>query len=131
VSARLRAREKAERRGRLGEALAALWLQLKGYAVLAARVRTPLGELDLVVRRGKTLAFVEVKTRRRKDQGLEAISFDSHERIAAAAEWWLSARPALAALDLRYDLVVIAPWSAPLHMRDAWRPDDNWRGDRW
>lgn len=119
-------REKAERRGRRGETAAALWLQLKGYAVLARRLRTPMGEVDLIARRGRTLAFVEVKTRARAEAGLEAVSFSSQQRIAAAAAYWLAARPSLAALDLRYDLVVIAPWSPPLHMRDAWRPEGRW-----
>ena len=55
--------KQAERRGRIGEALAAFWLRLQGWSVVARRVRTPVGEIDLVARRGRTTLFVEVKTR--------------------------------------------------------------------
>jgi len=121
------AREKrvqAERRGRLGESVAALWLQLKGYRLLARRVRTRWGEFDLAARRGGVLAIVEVKTRARPELGYDAVPAAAQARIAAAAEAWAGARPALAKLDLRFDLVIIAPWSRPIHVRDAWRPGD-------
>jgi len=120
-----RARRKgAERRGRRAEAIAALWLQLKGYAVLGRRVRTPVGELDLIVRRGGHVAFVEVKARRRQADGYQAVTPASRRRIERASEHWLAHRPAYADLDLSFDLVIIAPWAAPIHVRDAWRPYD-------
>ena len=53
----------AERRGRRGEGFASLWLRLQGWRVLARRVKTPRGEIDLIARRGHTLAFIEVKWR--------------------------------------------------------------------
>jgi putative endonuclease len=56
-------RQSAERGGRRAESLAAWWLRLKGWRILARRVRTPVGEIDLVARRGRTIAFVEVKAR--------------------------------------------------------------------
>ena len=56
-------RARAERAGRRGETLAACWLMLGGWRVIARRVKTPRGEVDLVVRRGRTLCFVEVKWR--------------------------------------------------------------------
>ena len=58
-----RCRRERERGGRRAEALAAWWLRLKGWKILARRLRTPLGEVDLVARRGRTVAFVEVKAR--------------------------------------------------------------------
>ena len=75
-------RQAAERRDRRAEALAALWLQLKGWRVLTRRVRTPVGEVDLVVRRGGTLAFVEVKARG-SDRDL-ALALD-HRRLQRVA----------------------------------------------
>ena len=54
-------RQRAERSGRRGERIAAWWLRLKGWRILAMRARTPVGEVDLVARRGHMLAFVEVK----------------------------------------------------------------------
>ena len=56
-------RQAAEQRGRKGERLAALFLQMRGYSILDRRVRTPLGEVDLIARRGDLIAFVEVKHR--------------------------------------------------------------------
>ena len=60
-------------RGLVAEGIAAWVLRLKGYRVLATRYRTPLGEIDIVARRGKVLAFVEVKARPTVEAGLEAI----------------------------------------------------------
>ena len=56
-------RQEAERRGRRAENLASLYLRLKGWRILARRARVPGGEVDIVARRGRTLAFVEVKAR--------------------------------------------------------------------
>ena len=51
-------RQEAERRGRKGEGFAALWLRLHGWKVVARRIKTPRGEIDLIARRGHTLAFI-------------------------------------------------------------------------
>ena len=58
-----RARRTAYLFGQKAETLAALWLRLKGYRILARRFRAPPGEIDLVARRGRVLALVEVKAR--------------------------------------------------------------------
>ena len=54
-------RTAAEKRGRAGETLAALYLRFKGYRILAQRVRTPVGEIDLIAEKSGIVAFVEVK----------------------------------------------------------------------
>ncbi len=59
----MRDRRAAEVAGRRGERIAGWWLRLKGWQILDRRVRTPAGEVDLVARRGKLVAFVEVKAR--------------------------------------------------------------------
>src|SRR4051794_41706095 len=56
-------REEAERRGRGAETLACWYLRIRGWRILARRARVPGGEVDIVARRGRTLAFVEVKAR--------------------------------------------------------------------
>ncbi len=66
--------QRAERGGRRAEALAALWLQLKGWTILARRARTAVGEVDLVARRGRTLAFVEVKARATQGEAEHALT---------------------------------------------------------
>jgi putative endonuclease len=80
-----RSRRSREAAGRRAEWLAALWLLLKGYRLLARRVRTPGGEIDLIMRRGDALVFVEVKARATLDSGLAALHAGGMNRVAAAA----------------------------------------------
>ena len=117
-----RDRRGAERRGRHAETLAALWLTLKGYQVLATRVRLPVGEIDLIAQRGQVLAFVEVKQRAKQSDALQAVTARNWERISRAAEVWASTHPQAAQLDWRFDLIAITPYSRPRHFRDYWRP---------
>lgn len=117
-----RDRRGAERRGRHAEALAALWLTLKGYHVLATRVRLPVGEIDLIARRKSVLAFVEVKQRAHLEDALQAVTPRAWDRISRAAEIWASTKPYASTLDWRFDLVAITPLSRPRHFRDYWRP---------
>ena len=93
------ARQQAERRGHLAEARAAMMLRLKGYRILDRRWKSPAGELDLVIRRGNAVAFVEVKTRSSADEALASVSPRQRRRIVAAAHHWLAANPANADLS--------------------------------
>lgn len=115
-------RQIAEARGRQAERRAALWLRLKGYSILAMRVKLPVGEIDLVARKGKLIAFVEVKARARQEDALGAVSVQSWQRIARAAEAWMGQRPKFADYGWRYDIVALAPGRLPHHLKDAWRP---------
>ncbi|MEO0452271.1 MAG: YraN family protein [Pseudomonadota bacterium] len=117
-----RDRRGAERRGRHAETLAAAWLTLKGYHVLASRVRLPVGEIDLIARRRTVLAFVEVKQRAHLHDALQAVTPRAWDRISRAAEVWASSQPHASQLDWRFDLVAITPLSRPRHFRDYWRP---------
>jgi putative endonuclease len=111
-----------ERAGRLAEALAALLLRLRGYQILARRYATPVGEIDLVARRGAVLVFVEVKRRARRDDSLAALLPAQQARIARAAEAFLQRAPAaLARCGVRFDLVAVSPWRLPRHVEDVWR----------
>ncbi|MBP5858761.1 YraN family protein [Marivibrio halodurans] len=116
-------RRHAERRGRRSEALALWWLRLKGYRVLARRARTPVGEIDLIVRRGGLIAAVEVKARPDLASAAESLGPAQRRRVARAFAHWLTHRPALAALDQRFDLVLVVPGRRPRHIPDAWRPE--------
>jgi putative endonuclease len=115
-------RQAAERRGRKGEWLAALFLQVKGYRILGQRVRTPVGEVDLIVKRGALVAFVEVKHRASLDLATGSVTPASWQRIARTAEFWMARHPALADCGWRYDIVAVTPGRLPRHVRDAWRP---------
>jgi putative endonuclease len=107
----------AEKRGRRAEAVALWYLRVKGYRLLARRLRTPVGEIDLVMRRGRTVAFIEVKQRRGEIEALEAVTAKTRKRIARAADYWLAGHPDAAGLDLRYDIVAILPARLPRHHR--------------
>jgi putative endonuclease len=112
-------RRQAERDGRRAEAIAALWLRLKGWAILARRVRTPVGEVDLVARRGRVVAFVEVKARATSEQANFALDDYRLRRVAAAAEA-LCPRYARKGDDIRIDAVVVLPRKLPKHLTNVW-----------
>ena len=118
-------RQASERSGRRSE-LAALWmLRLKGYRLLARRFKCPLGEIDLIMRRGQTTAFIEVKARAGDafGHGLEAITWAKRREIAHVARVWLGQNPGIADA-CRFDAIAIT-WSGASHtlehVEDAWR----------
>lgn len=115
---------RAERWGRSAESLAVLLLRLKGYSVLHRRLRTPAGEIDIVAKRGRTLAIVEVKARADLRQAGEALSAHQRRRLTQAATWLIGAHSRFAQCAVRFDLVLVRRWRWPHHVIDAWRPDD-------
>ena len=120
----MRDRVRADRRGRRAETVAAWWLRLQGYAILARRLRTPAGEIDLIARRGRTLIFVEVKARETYDAAAWALRQGDLRRVARAAEN-LVARYGRDCTTVRIDAVVVLPWTWPRQLRSVWRGD--WR----
>lgn len=92
-----------------GERRAARWYRLRGWRVLGANVRAGGNELDLVVRRGRSLRFVEVKERASGGFGgaAGAVGFEKQRRVRRAAQAWLAAHPEHAALDLGFDVVAV------------------------
>ncbi len=112
----------AETRGRVAESRAALLLRVKGYRILGRRIRTPVGEIDLLARRGRLLAIVEVKARARTSDALESLTWRQRQRIERASEWLISRQPEWAVLDRRFDLVTLGASGWPRHLPDAWRP---------
>jgi putative endonuclease len=96
-------------------------LRLKGYSILARRYAVNGGEIDLIARRGKAVAFVEVKGRGEMDAALAAISATKRRRIARAARVWLARNPWASGLVLRGDAVFVAPSRLPRHEPNAYR----------
>ncbi len=117
-------RRRAYGRGRRAEALAAWWLRLKGYRILVRGFRVAAGEIDLVARRGRLIALIEVKARPSLEQARAAILPRQRERIARAAEVFLQRYPGLADLDLRFDVVLLAPGRWPRHLTNAWQIEE-------
>jgi putative endonuclease len=116
MTAASEARRAAERRGRRAETWVAWYLRAKGYRVLARRYKSPVGEIDLIVRRGRTIAFVEVKHRPTDVEASEATTPTAQHRIARAASYWLVRHPKATEADLRFDVVVSVPGRLPRHI---------------
>lgn len=107
---------RSHRQGHASEWLAALWLMAKGYQILGFRLKNRAGEIDILARRGKTLAVVEVKRRGTLDLALAAVTPDQHQRLLAAGRAVLHGRPSLAGHELRIDIVALAPGRFPRHV---------------
>jgi putative endonuclease len=112
---RPRDRKKAHGLGIFAEHVGVVILRLKGYRILARRYQVRGGEIDIVARRGDTVAFVEVKVRPTLDEARTAIGFIKRRRISLAARRWLSLNPWAAPLTWRGDAIYVAPWRWPCH----------------
>jgi putative endonuclease len=113
----------AFRLGVSAENVAAIFLGAKGYRTIARRWKSPVGEIDLVVKRGGLIAFVEVKARKALDQAAESVLLRQRRRIVAAAEAWLAAHPEHAGYDMRFDAVLVSPGRMPQHVVSAFEAD--------
>lgn len=111
-------RRAAEKRGRVAELIAALWLMGKGYRILGQRLRTQYGEVDLAAWKQGVLVIVEVKARKTLLAGAESISPQSQQRIMRAAQT-LAGRWRLTAAPIRFDLMVVGAGWLPRHERGA------------
>ena len=100
--------------------LALLALMARGYRPVARNLKTPVGEIDLIMRRGRVLAIVEVKTRAEYADAAEAIGPEQQVRIRRATEWLLASRPDLAKLTIRFDAVLVLPRRWPRHLVGAY-----------
>lgn len=112
-------RHHRERAGRRAETIAAWYLRLKGWSILAVRARTPVGEVDLVARRGTMVAFVEVKARATAAEADRSLDHFRLRRVAAAAEA-LAPRYVRPGDDLRIDAIFIVPGRWPRHAVNVW-----------
>ena len=112
-------RSAAEARGRKAERRTAWWLRLHGWRIVARRVRCSAGEVDIIARRGRMIAFVEVKTRRTSADLDTAIDAYRLRRVVAATHA-LAPRFARAGEDIRIDILLIAPFAWPRHVQNVW-----------
>lgn len=78
-----------------------------------------MGEIDLVALKGKRLAFVEVKQRKRFDDAGSALPTRARGRIVRAAQYWLAGHPDFAGYDIAFDVVPAAPWVWPHYIANA------------
>jgi putative endonuclease len=104
--------------GLIAEYIACLWYLLKFYRPLCHRFKTCVGEIDLVLVRFDTLVFVEVKAR--TGRVTECIDDRGIKRISGAANLFLSKNPKFNNYRIRFDLVLITPYSLPKVIENAW-----------
>ncbi len=104
------------RRGRMSEALAAAVLIAKGYRILGRRVKTRVGEIDIIALRANRLAFVEVKRRATAEEAEAAITARQAARIRRAADNWLAQRPRYHEHEQGFDVILLVPGRWPRHI---------------
>ena len=114
-----RSRQSAEKRGHWAETAALTLLRLKGYRLLARRFQSHHGEVDLIMRKGSTTVFVEVKARANHDRGVESVTATQARRISAAAGLWMAKDAIAAAGHCRFDIVAVNSYLIPLHVPNA------------
>ncbi len=114
-------RRRAYQTGRHAESFCAWYLRLSGYTILARGYHTSVGEIDLVARRGSTLAMIEVKARASLTAAGEAVTPHQRRRISRAAALFVAHRPDFARFFVRFDVMLVRPWRLPVHIKDAWR----------
>lgn len=115
-------KQKNYKKGLISESLAAWYLRLKGYTILARRYKTPVGEIDIIAKKGTMTIFAEVKARDSDKKGLEAITANAQRRISRAAKYYFMAqkRHESDRQSYRFDVIVISGWSLS-HLQNAWQ----------
>jgi len=94
-------------------------LRLKGYRIIARRVKTPKGEIDIIARRGLTLAFIEVKARADFDRAIQSISSYQIGRIIAASQYWRATCEIEQNVTCRFDIALVKPYLLMTHIKNA------------
>ena len=113
-------RHAAEKRGHAAETLACWYLRLHGWRILARRARVPGGEVDIIARRGRTFAFVEVKARATEEAAGFALDEWRLRRVVVAAER-LAPRYMRDGDDVRIDAMFVVPGRWPRHLTNIWQ----------
>ncbi|WP_420334864.1 YraN family protein [Roseibium sp.] len=112
-------RRKAHALGLSAESRAAWYLRLTGWRILKRRYKTRAGEIDLIAKKRKTVAFVEVKARKTREAAVEAVTPVSQKRIARAAKIFVAEHPKAGFFTLRFDVIIIRPWALPERIENA------------
>ena len=114
------ARDTGHSFGLRAESMAVWILRLKGYRIVARRHKTPVGEIDIIARRGRVLVFVEVKARAALNDALQCLTPRGQARIIRAAQHYIATHPNQADCDMRFDFMALAPPLSWRHLDNAW-----------
>jgi putative endonuclease len=115
---------RAQARGVMAEAVAGAALEDDGWVVLARRLRTDAGEVDMLAERDGILAIVEVKARPSLADAAGAVSPRQRARLLAAAEIVLAEHPEWGAAGVRFDVLVVDATGRVRRIADAFRLGD-------
>lgn len=117
-------RRRAYRSGRWAETLCVVLLRLSGHGIVARDFRTPVGEIDIIARRGHGLYFIEVKVRADREAIDEAVTYRQRRRISRAAALFLARNPRYGGWDARFDVMLVTPGRWPRRITNAWTLDE-------
>ena len=112
-------RRQALRFGRLAEPICHWRLRLCGWRIVESDWRVPVGEIDIIARRGRVITFVEVKARRSAEEYGMALEAVNARRISRAADHYLAHRRLNLDTDMRFDVIFLAPRRWPRHLINA------------
>lgn len=115
-------RRRRYRRGIVSEWVAAVALMARGYRILGRRVRTPLGEIDLIAVRGRRIAFVEVKRRATREEAEAALGGPLAQRLRRASDYWVGRHARYREHDRGLDAMLVLPSRLPVYLPDALNP---------
>lgn len=107
-----------EAKGYWGELCACIVLICKGFSIVARRYKTKCGEIDIIAKKGDLLIFVEVKARKDDEKCFIAITPKQMKRVQNASQIFLGKHPQYANFFTRYDVILVADWSIPLHVEN-------------
>ena len=115
-------KQRSQKLGRWAEGLVRWYLRATGRRIVATNCKTPVGEIDIIAKRGNLLSFIEVKARGDEASAAHAISQHQQRRIERAAAYFLTQNPALQSCDVRFDVALVYGPLRLRYMADAWRP---------
>jgi len=114
-------KRKSHRWGRWAEVFGAGLLIAKGHRILARRYKSPVGEIDLIAQRYRTVLFVEVKARASISDAAQSVLPHQRARIVRAAEHWMAHNPQPDGTDYRFDVILIGRAFSIRHLKDAFQ----------
>ncbi len=119
--------KKSQKKGAFAELVACLILKFKGYEIIARNFRphkgTGLNEIDIVAVIGDYICFIEVKYRQDNETSAYAITSQTKQRIAKTAEMFVAFNPKYSNYNIRFDALLMSPFSIPMHIKNAWSID--------
>jgi putative endonuclease len=106
--------------GLFSESIAIVFLMLKGYSIVAKRYKTPLGEIDIIAKKAKSLIGIEVKARRKEFDISDVISAKQKKRIINGIKMFLSKNQKYNDYTIRFDVIAVRPFRIPKHIINSW-----------